>query len=78
MTQTKEQVHEDLQIRMQIFALEDAGKYEEAESLRKAKIPLKPWAAEVMKKALGTDWIKRQGYDLSLVKAEYGQSWLNS
>jgi hypothetical protein len=77
MTQTKEQIHEDLQTRMQIFALQDAGKYAEADALRKSKIPLEPWAADVMKKFCGTDWLKNSGYDLSLVKAEYGQNWLD-
>jgi hypothetical protein len=61
---------------MQIFALEDAGRYEEADTLRKAKIPMPAWGAKVMKKFIGADWLKQSGYDLSLAEARFGKDWL--
>jgi hypothetical protein len=64
----------ELEIMMQSIALEDAGKKEEARELLK-KIPLKLWQFDVFKKFLGIEWIKQQGYDMSVVEAKYGQSW---
>jgi hypothetical protein len=77
MALTKQQIHNNLAILMESFAMEDAGKKEEAEAFRKAHIPLEPWAAKLMKKQIGVDWLRNSGYDLSLAEAKYGKDWLN-
>jgi hypothetical protein len=77
MTLTKQQIHDNLALWMQFIALEDAGKKEEAEAFRKAHIPLEPWAAKLMKKQIGVEWLRSSGYDLSLAEAKFGKDWLN-
>jgi hypothetical protein len=77
MTQTKEQIHEDLLLWDHVLALEKAGKKEEALEFRKKHIPLPAWGAKVMKKFLGAEYVRNSGYDLSLAEARFGKDWLN-
>jgi hypothetical protein len=77
MAQTREQIHEGLQLRLQIIALEDAGKYEEAQALRKAKIPLPPYTAKLIRDQIGVEYLRNSGYDLSLAEAKFGKDWLD-
>jgi hypothetical protein len=77
MAPIKEQAHDRLALWMQVLALEEAGKREEALAFRKQNIPLPAWGAKVMKKFLGTDYIRSSGYDLSEVEAKLGKNWLD-
>jgi hypothetical protein len=77
MAQTREQIHEALQLRLQIIALEKAGKYEEAEALHKAKIPLPPYTAKLIRDQIGVEYLRNSGYDLSLAEAKFGKNWLD-
>jgi hypothetical protein len=78
MTQTKEEAKARLALWMQVIALEEAGKREEALAFRKQQIPLPAWGAKVMKKFLGAEYVRTSGYDLSEVEARLGKSWLDS
>ncbi|MDR1786844.1 MAG: hypothetical protein LBR16_00100 [Treponema sp.] len=60
MAQTREQIHEGLQICLQMLALKKAGKHEEAAALRKAKIPLPPYTAKLMRDQIGVEYPEEQ------------------
>jgi hypothetical protein len=75
---TSEEIHNDLQVMMQISDLKRVGKDDEALALEKAKLPLSPASAFVMKKFLGAEWLRREGYDLSRAEARYGKGWLDT
>jgi hypothetical protein len=62
----------------QVAALTEAGKEAEAREFQKKYIPLPVWGAKVMKKFLGADYIRTNGYNLSEVEAKLGKSWLDS
>jgi hypothetical protein len=74
----KQKIHDNLALCMQFIALYDAGKKEEAEAFLKARMPLEPWAAKLMKNQIGAEWLQNSGYDLSLAEAKFGKNWLNS
>jgi hypothetical protein len=75
-TAKKMSIHERLAIGMESFALEAAGKKEEALVMRMTKIPLEPWLAKIAKKRLGADFLRGR-YNLTEVEAEFGPDWLD-
>jgi hypothetical protein len=68
-------LHEKLQIGAQAIELEEQGKLEEAEKLRR-KIPMPPYLAKFAKEHLGPDFLVKFGWNLSEAEAEYGPGWL--
>jgi hypothetical protein len=67
-----------LAIDMESIALYDAGKEEEAMALHRAKTPMYPWLAKIMKEKVGADFLRSQGYNLSEAEAEFGPGWLGA
>ncbi|MDR1148205.1 MAG: hypothetical protein LBK66_06185 [Spirochaetaceae bacterium] len=78
MNQTNEETKDRLSLWTRFVALKQAEKDEDALAFRKANIPLPAWGAKVMKKFLGTDYIRTSGYDLSEVEEKLGKDWLDS
>jgi hypothetical protein len=66
----------DMPIIMQAIALEKEGKYEEAMALQKAKMPLRPWMAKVIKEKMGLDVLLSMECNMTDVEAAYGKEWL--
>jgi hypothetical protein len=52
-----------------------AGKFEEAEKVRK-QIPLAPHLAKVAKEKIGADFLIKYGFNLSEAEVEFGPDWL--
>jgi DNA-binding transcriptional ArsR family regulator len=63
-------------IDMQVIALRDAGKVDEARELTKT-IPLSPALCALYKKRLGAYWLKNSGRNLAEAEAKFGNEWLN-
>jgi hypothetical protein len=76
MKETDEQVKAKLAVMMRVFALEDAGKKEEAFALQKT-IPLAPHIVKNMKELVGVEVLKQTGLNFSEAYAEYGQDFLD-
>jgi hypothetical protein len=66
---------EKADITMQVYALEDAGKEEEAMALRKT-MPVPPFLAKVMKEMSGVDYILKEGWNMAEAEAAFGKDWL--
>jgi hypothetical protein len=66
----------DLPIIMQAIALKKEGKYEEAKTLQREKIPIPPWMARVIKEKMGLDVLLSMGRNMTDVEAAYGKEWL--
>jgi hypothetical protein len=62
-------------ITMKAFALEDAGKKDEAMALFKS-IPMPPFLAKVIKEKVGADHLIATGWNLSEAEAAFGHGWL--
>jgi hypothetical protein len=62
-------------IDMQVIALRNAGKVDEARELAKT-IPLSPALCALYKKRLGADWLKNSGWNLAEAEAKFGHDWL--
>jgi hypothetical protein len=60
---------------MQVYALRDAGKEEEAMVLKKT-IPVPPFLAKVMKEMSGIDYILKEGWNMAEAEAAFGKDWL--
>jgi hypothetical protein len=73
---TKMSIEERLAIGMESFALEAAGKKEEALAMRMTKIPLEPWLAKIAKEKVGADFLRGR-YNLTEAEAEFGPDWLD-
>jgi hypothetical protein len=58
------------------YALEKAGKFEEAHALQ-LSIPLPPWLAKVFVEVTSAEHVRNSGYDLSEAEAEFGPDWLD-
>jgi hypothetical protein len=76
-TITKMSIGERLDIAQESFALEAAGKKEEALIMRMTKIPLEPWLAKIIKEKVGADFLRDNHYNLTEVEAEFGPDWLD-
>jgi hypothetical protein len=70
-------LHEKLAIGMEVIALEKAGKPDEAMAMRKARIPLEPWLAKILKEKVGVDYLRKSGWNLSEAEMEFGTDWLD-
>jgi len=66
----------DMPIIMQAIALEKEGKYEEAKTLQREKIPMRPWMARVIKEKMGLDFLLSMERNMTDVEAAYGKEWL--
>jgi hypothetical protein len=66
----------NLPIIMQAIALKKEGKYEEAMALQKAKMPMRPWVARVIKEKMGLDFLLAMEWNMTDVEAAYGKEWL--
>jgi len=59
----------------QVNAAIAADNLDEATRLTKM-IPLVPEIAKAAKEALGADYLRQSGFNLSAAEAEYGKDWL--
>jgi len=59
----------------QVNAAIAADNLDEATRLTK-QIPLVPEIAKAAKEALGADYLRQSGFNLSAAEAEYGKDWL--
>jgi hypothetical protein len=75
MTQQLMTEREKADITMKAYALEDAGKKNEAMALLKT-LPMPPFLAKVMKEKVGADYLIESGWNLSEAEAAFGQGWL--
>jgi hypothetical protein len=66
----------DLPVIMQAIALKKEGKYEEAKTLQREKIPMPPWMARVFKEKMGLDFLLSMECNMTDVEAAYGKEWL--
>jgi hypothetical protein len=55
----------------------NTGSYEEASAWYRAKTPMYPWLAKIIKEKVGADFLRQQGYNLSEAEAEFGSDWLD-
>jgi hypothetical protein len=76
-TATKMSIGERLDIAQESFALEAAGKKEEALVMRRTKLPMYPWLAKIIKEKVGADFLRDNGYNLAEAEAEFGHDWLD-
>jgi hypothetical protein len=77
MTERTEPMTEDEKatIMMKYWELREAGKETEAHAII-TQIPIPPYLAKTAKKAFGSDFLVKGGYNLSEAEVEYGQGWL--
>jgi len=68
---------EKLAISNKALDLLDAGDRKGYRNLM-SKMPIPPYLAKVLKEKVGSDIIRKGGWDLSEVEAEFGPNWLNS
>jgi hypothetical protein len=66
---------EKFKILMKSHNLEQQGKPEETERVRK-QVPLQPYLAKFLKDHLGLDALLQSGWNLSEAEAEFGPGWL--
>jgi hypothetical protein len=77
MPQTKTMtLDEKLSLSVKAIELEEKGKLEEAEKIRR-QIPMPPYLAKFAKEHLGPDFLIKYGWNLSEANVEYGSGWLN-
>ncbi|GAB6391780.1 MAG: hypothetical protein MdMp014T_1153 [Treponematales bacterium] len=74
MTQRLMSEDEKVAVMRKVFALQDAGKEEEAMALRKT-VPMLPWLAKFAKDNGWAEYL--DGWNLAEAEAEFGQGWLN-
>jgi hypothetical protein len=67
--------HELAEISTKAVEAMKAGNNAEMSALLK-KVPITPAVAAAYKKIAGADWLKAQGFDLSLAEERYGRNWL--
>ncbi|GHT56188.1 hypothetical protein FACS1894109_04390 [Spirochaetia bacterium] len=77
MTTQKMSLEERLAIDHEFFVRRQTGDKEEASAWHRAKIPMFPWLAKLMKERVGADFLRSQGYNLSEAEAEFGPGWLD-
>jgi hypothetical protein len=73
----KMSLEEHLAIDMEFIAMYESGKEEEALAFHRAKTPMLPWLAKIIKEKVGADFLRQQGYNLSEAEAEFGPGWLD-
>ena len=71
------QLEDELDALIEMAALEEQGKFDEAFKLRK-KVALPHYMGEYAKKYLGLDFLKNCGWNMSEVEAVYGKNYLTS
>ncbi|GHU15148.1 hypothetical protein FACS1894163_00880 [Spirochaetia bacterium] len=77
MTTEKMSLEERLAIDHEFIVRRRTGDKEEASAWYRAKIPMLPWLAKLMKEKVGADFLRSQGYNLSEAEAEFGPGWLD-
>lgn len=65
-----------LDIVQQYLVATENGNDSEAKNIIQ-QIPLDPPLARAFKRALGADYLKQSGFDLSEAEAAYGHDWLD-
>jgi hypothetical protein len=73
----KMSLEEHLAIDKEFIARMKTGSYEEASAWYRAKAPMLPWLAKIIKEKVGADFLRQQGYNLSEAEAEFGPDWLD-
>jgi hypothetical protein len=71
---------EKLDLIVKSIELENQGKLEEAEQVRR-QVPLQPYLAKWVKNQmeyLGKDFFTKYGWNLSEAEAAFGSDWLNN
>jgi hypothetical protein len=67
---------EKVAVMTKVFALQEAGKKEEAMALRKT-VPMLPWLAKFAKDNGLAGFLVDSGWNLTEAEVEFGQGWLN-
>jgi len=60
----------------QAFALKEAGDGEAYNRMMKT-VPVPPYIAKVIKEKVGSDFLVKEGWNLSEAEAKFGSGWLN-
>ena len=71
-----EPAEDEIDVIVQMIALEDEGKEDEAFKLRK-KVALPAFLGEYVKNYMGLDWIKNCGWNMSEIEAVYGKDYIS-
>ena len=69
---------ERLAIDKESLAMFKAGREEEAMAFHRAKAPMYPWLAKIIKEKVGADFLRKHGYNLSEADEEFGPGWLDT
>jgi hypothetical protein len=69
---------ERLAIDMESLAMYKSGKEEEAMAFHRAKTPLYPWLAKIIKEKVGAEFLRKYSYNLSEADEEFGPGWLDN
>jgi hypothetical protein len=77
MNMQKMSLEEHLAIDKEFIKRMRTGSYEDASAWYRAKTPMLPWLAKIMKEKVGADFLRSQGYNLSEAEAEFGLGWLD-
>lgn len=67
--------NERADVLMQVIALEEEGKVEEAKALRRT-IPIAPFLAKIIKDKLGVEQLIQCDMNLAEAEVAYGTDWL--
>ena len=70
-----EPVEDEIDIIVQMIALEDEGKEDEVLALQK-KVALPAFLGPFTKEYFGLDWLKNCGWNMSEIEAKYGKDFL--
>lgn len=72
------QLTHDEKLNILILAQEARSRGDEKEALKiSQRLPLAPHIAEAVKSALGAEYLKNSGFNLSEAEAAYGHNWIN-
>jgi hypothetical protein len=66
---------EKLDLIVKSVELEEAGKLEESDRVRR-QVPLSPYLAKFAKESFGADFLIQARFNLEEAEAEYGKDWL--